>query len=162
MSDPTITCPHCKSSIKLTDSLAAPLLSAKEAEFERRLAAQAKQFEERSLELKQREEVLAKQQASLDEQVAQRLAQERKTLADQAFKRAQLSIAADLDAKERALADLQEALRLNNEKLADAQKAQAEVLRKERELEERNDDGIEEQQEHEDDNRERDYSQYQW
>ncbi|MBN8550240.1 MAG: DUF2130 domain-containing protein [Deltaproteobacteria bacterium] len=32
MSEPTITCPHCKSEIKLTESLAAPLLARREKE----------------------------------------------------------------------------------------------------------------------------------
>ena len=28
MTEPTITCPHCKSEIKLTESLAAPLIES--------------------------------------------------------------------------------------------------------------------------------------
>ncbi len=37
MSEPTITCPNCKTEIRLTESLAAPLLAATRAEYERRL-----------------------------------------------------------------------------------------------------------------------------
>ncbi|MCS1412231.1 MAG: hypothetical protein M2R45_05436 [Verrucomicrobia subdivision 3 bacterium] len=37
MTEPTITCPKCKEEIKLTESLAAPLIKAKEHEYEERL-----------------------------------------------------------------------------------------------------------------------------
>jgi hypothetical protein len=37
MSDQTITCPNCKTEIKLTESLAAPLLEATRKEFERKI-----------------------------------------------------------------------------------------------------------------------------
>lgn len=37
MAEPTIVCPNCKSEIKLTESLAAPLLEATRLDFERRL-----------------------------------------------------------------------------------------------------------------------------
>ena len=43
MTEPTITCPSCKSEIKLTESLAAPLIAATRAQFEQNwLAAQLK------------------------------------------------------------------------------------------------------------------------
>ncbi|HRQ73793.1 MAG TPA: hypothetical protein PLU35_12265 [Phycisphaerales bacterium] len=38
MSEPTITCPNCKTEIRLTESLAAPLLAATRADYERRLS----------------------------------------------------------------------------------------------------------------------------
>jgi hypothetical protein len=37
MSDQTITCPNCKTEIKLTESLATPLLEATRKEFERKI-----------------------------------------------------------------------------------------------------------------------------
>ncbi len=38
MTEPTITCPNCKTEIKLTESLAAPLLAATQQDFDKRLA----------------------------------------------------------------------------------------------------------------------------
>jgi hypothetical protein len=38
MTDPTITCPSCKTEIKLTESLAAPLLESTRRQFEEQLA----------------------------------------------------------------------------------------------------------------------------
>ena len=39
MSDPTITCPKCSCEIKLTDSLAAPLIESTRTEYEKKLKA---------------------------------------------------------------------------------------------------------------------------
>jgi hypothetical protein len=38
MTEPTITCPKCKNEIKLTESLAAPLIESTRQEFEKQLA----------------------------------------------------------------------------------------------------------------------------
>ena len=38
--DPTITCPHCKAEVRLTESLAAPLVEATKARFETQLHAE--------------------------------------------------------------------------------------------------------------------------
>jgi len=38
MTEPTITCPNCKTEIKLTESLAAPLIESTRRDYERRLA----------------------------------------------------------------------------------------------------------------------------
>lgn len=39
-SDPTITCPHCKTEVRLTESLAAPLVEATRAQYETKLQAE--------------------------------------------------------------------------------------------------------------------------
>jgi len=38
MTEPTITCPKCKTEIKLTESLAAPLIESTRQQFEQQLA----------------------------------------------------------------------------------------------------------------------------
>jgi len=38
MTEPTITCPSCKTQIKLTESLAAPLIEATRKQYEQQLA----------------------------------------------------------------------------------------------------------------------------
>jgi hypothetical protein len=38
MTEPTITCPNCKTEIKLTESLAAPLIESTRRQFEQQLA----------------------------------------------------------------------------------------------------------------------------
>ncbi len=61
MSEPTITCPKCKSEIRLTESLAAPLLEQTRVEFQQRLSA-------KDLEITRREEAVAKSTAELEQQ----------------------------------------------------------------------------------------------
>ena len=61
MSEPTITCPSCKSEIRLTESLAAPLLQQTKAEFRRQLSA-------KDVEITLREEAVTKSAAELEEQ----------------------------------------------------------------------------------------------
>lgn len=47
MTDPTITCPNCKAEIKLTESLAGPLLESTRSQYEAQLAAKDTELTER-------------------------------------------------------------------------------------------------------------------
>jgi len=127
MTEPTIICPNCKTEIKLTESLAGPLLEATRRDFERRLAL-------KESDIATREAALSKARESLDDQVAEKLKQERaKIVADEARK-AKLSLATEMEQKAREVAELQEVLKQREAKLAEAQQAQADLLRKQREL----------------------------
>jgi hypothetical protein len=96
--DPKITCPHCKAEVRLTESLAAPLVEATRAQYEAKLQA------------------------------------ERAAIAKAATEKARLAMEADLDQKAKDVADLKELLAARDVKLAEAQKAQADALKKQREL----------------------------
>jgi hypothetical protein len=96
--DPLITCPHCRNDIRLTESLAAPLVQATRDQYEARLRS------------------------------------ERETVAAAAAKQARLELSGELEAKSQELADLGRILRERDEKLKEAQQAQAEAIRKQREL----------------------------
>jgi hypothetical protein len=124
MNEPIITCPHCKAEVRLTESLAAPLIQAK--------------IVEREGEVARRESVIAAQRAELaravelaEQQLTTRLITEREIAAEEA-KKAQLS---ELESKIDQVAHLQRELHERDNKLAEAQKAQAESSRKQRELE---------------------------
>ncbi len=91
MNEPTIVCPSCKSEIKLTESLAAPLIEA-------------------------------------------RVKSERERIGAEEAEKARRVVETDLDQKAREVADLQKVLKERETKLAEAQKAQAELIRKQREL----------------------------
>lgn len=127
MTEPMITCPNCKIEIKLTESLAAPLLEATRQDYEKRLA-------QRNAEIAKREEALAKAKEALDDQVAAKVKQERAKIVAEESKKARLAAATDVEQKAKELSELQEVLKQRNEKLAEAQKAQADLLRKQREL----------------------------
>jgi hypothetical protein len=109
MNEPIISCPNCKTEIRLTESLAAPLLESTRRQYEERIAAK-------------------------DTELAERLEAERKTIAKEESAKARRLLSADIDKQAQELADLQEVLNDRNTKLAEAQKAQAELIRKQREL----------------------------
>ena len=135
MTDPQIVCPNCSTSIKLTESLAAPLVAETKRRFERSLRPRKQQFGQREARLRQAEQELAKSREAIDERVATQLRAERSKIAEAEAKRARLALADELGQRDRRLAEMQQILAANSEKLARAQKAQADVLRKERELE---------------------------
>lgn len=131
----TITCPKCSEKIRLTESLAAPLLIATRKQYELKLAAKDAEVEERESELREQERLLRERQASIDDQVAERLQKERRKLADEEAKRARLAVAGELEAKESEVASLQESLKNASAKVTTLSKAQADLMRRERELE---------------------------
>ena len=109
MAEPTIVCPNCKTEIKLTESLAAPLLEATRRDFEMRLRQK-------------------------DTDLAAKLMEEATKIAAEEARKARLALSNELEQKTRAVAELEKNLTENNTKLAEAQKAQADLLRKQREL----------------------------
>lgn len=138
MIEPTITCPNCKTEIKLTESLAAPLIEATKKQFEQQLAKKDADFAKREQSLREKESQLAedkiKLQESISEQVESQLAKDRARITAEEIKKAKQAASADLEQKTRELTDLQEVLKSREEKLAEAQKAQAGLLKKQREL----------------------------
>lgn len=60
MSEATIICPNCKTKIKLTESLAAPLIESTRREYEKRLAQKDADVAKRDAALREREETLSK------------------------------------------------------------------------------------------------------
>lgn len=134
MTEPTITCPKCATEIKLTESLAAPLIHATREEYEDKLAIQEQKVAEREEVIKSKQAAIADAQKSIDEQVAEKLITERSAIVAEEAKKAKAITASDMAAKSQELIELQDVLQQRNEKLAEAQKAQAELLKKERSL----------------------------
>ncbi|MHB1142243.1 MAG: DUF2130 domain-containing protein [Sulfuricaulis sp.] len=138
MTEPTIVCPNCKTEIKLTESLAAPLIESTRKQFEQQLAQKDSDIAKREQAMREKEKQLADAKNKLDEQVAnqveEQLNKDRARIAAEESKKAKLAAATDLEQKTRELTDLQEVLKQRNEKLAEAQKAQAELIKKQREL----------------------------
>ena len=134
MAEPTIVCPQCKTEIKLTESLAAPLLESVKRDYEQRLSQKDADMTKREQALADRAHLLEKAKATLDQQVAQKLQQERSRIAAEEQQKAKLALGNDLDQKAKEISSLQDVLKQRDIKLAEAQKAQAELIRKEREL----------------------------
>ena len=134
MADPTITCPNCQREIKLTESLAAPLIEVARREYDQRLASVKADMAQREAALRTREEELAKAREAIDAQVAEKLKCERAQIEAAAAKRARLALSGDIEEKAKEIAELQDVLKQREGKLAEAQKAQADLIRKQREL----------------------------
>jgi hypothetical protein len=134
MNEPVIHCPTCRTEIKLTESLAAPLIAETRRQFEQTLAAKDAEVAKREAALKTRESALAAAKASVDEVVATKVKAEREAIAAEEARKAKLLAASELDQKTKELGELQDVLKQRDAKLADAQKAQADLLRKQREL----------------------------
>ena len=138
MTEPTIVCPNCKTEIKLTESLAAPLIESTRRQFEQRLAQKDTEIIQREQAMRAKEKQLIEDKRRLDDQVASQVAEqlkaERTRVIAEESKKAKLASAAELENRVRELAELQEVLKSRDEKLAEAQKAQAELIKKQREL----------------------------
>jgi hypothetical protein len=134
MIDPTITCPNCKTEIKLTESLAAPLIESTRKQYEERIADKETEVAKRESAVREQQALVAIAKEAIDEQVAQKLKEERVSIAAEEAKKARVLLGGDLDTKTKELTELQEVLKQREGKLAEAQNAQAELIRKQREL----------------------------
>ena len=138
MTEPTITCPNCHTVIRLTESLAAPLIAATRQQFEQQLREKDEDVAKREQGVRVRERQLVDAKRTLDDQIADQVAAQLKTerarVIDEEAKKARLASAAELEGKVRELSELNAVLKSRDEKLAEAQKAQAELIKKQREL----------------------------
>lgn len=134
MIEPTIICPNCSTEIKVTESLAAPLIQATRKEYEAKIAEKEADVSKREATLRDQQKEVADVQKSIDEQVTEKLTIERKSIVAEEAKKAKTAVASDLELKAKELTELQEVLEARNAKLEEAQKAQADLIRKQREL----------------------------
>jgi hypothetical protein len=134
MAEPTVLCPQCKIEIKLTESLAAPLLESVRRDYEQRLTQKDSDIAEREQALAERAQSLEKAKQTFEQQVAQKIAIERGRIVAEEARKAKLALGSELDQKIKEVKSLQDILKQNDAKLAEAQKAQADLIRKQREL----------------------------
>jgi hypothetical protein len=134
MAEPTVVCPQCRNEIKLTESLAAPLLESVRRDYEQRLTQKDADMAKREKLLHDREATLEKTKENLDEQIAAKVQQERARITADEAKKAKLALENDLNQKAKEISELYAVLKQRDAKLAEAQKAQADIIRKQREL----------------------------
>jgi hypothetical protein len=135
MSESTITCPYCKQDFRLDETLAAPFLERATRDLKNKLASKETEIAVSQADLRAREEALTKAKEDMDAQVADKLRRERARIAEEENRKAKQALAGEIEQRTREKAELEEVLRQKDAKLAEAQKAQAEHLRKQRELE---------------------------
>jgi len=138
MSEPTIICPNCKTEIRLTESLAAPMIEATRRQFEEQIVLKDAEINKREQQIKLQELSLSESQLAFEEKVSEKVAEqvnsERGRVIAEESRKAKQASASEIEAKARELADLQGVLKERDVKLAAAQQAQADLIRKQREL----------------------------
>jgi hypothetical protein len=132
--EPTIICPNCSTEIKLTESLAAPLIQTVREEYEAKIAQKEADVAKREANVRAQQEAVKDAQKAIEDQVAEKLKTARAAIAEEEARKAKLLTASDLEAKTKEVGDLQEVLKQRDEKLKKAQQAEADLLRKQREL----------------------------
>lgn len=141
VSDSTITCPHCKARLQLTETLAAPLIASLREQYENRLGAKDAELADRGRVLAEGERQLLAEKRSANQLVAEQVAEgirEKSVLiaADEARK-AKMANALEQEESGRQIQELRDVLQLREAKLTEAQSTQAELLRKQRELDDK-------------------------
>src|SRR5207302_3718053 len=126
MDDPTIICPNCKTEIRLTESLAAPLVEATREEFERKLQEKDLLIRAKEAAVTAEKQGLNEQRQELENTIAKRVKEAGQQIAAEEARKAQERVKDALTEREQELAGLRELIEEKNSKLAEAQKAQVE------------------------------------
>lgn len=132
MNEPTITCPNCKTEIRLTESLAAPLIASTRQEYEQRLTRQNADIAAREAAIREQQAALAHAKETIDEQVAARLKAERTGIAAEEARKAREALGDEIAKARQEKAATEELLKERDAKLTEARRNELE-LRKERE-----------------------------
>ena len=136
MNDPMIICPHCKGAVHLTEAMAAPLVEATRKQYLNQIAEKDAAIALRETAILKRESDVADARRSIEAEVANKLKESRQEIAVEEAERARKNSAHELESKTKEITDLEATLKDRSDKLAEAQKAQADLMRKGRDLEE--------------------------
>lgn len=136
MTEPTIVCPNCKTEIKLTESLAAPLIESTRRQYEQRIADKNADIAKREKAVKEQQAALAKAQESIDEHVAAKLKAERAAIAAAEAKKAREALADELTKAQEERSATEALLKDRDAKLAEARKNELELRQERQRLQE--------------------------
>ena len=128
--EPMLSCPNCGEEIKLTESLAAPMVAAVEEKYQKQLAQKDKTIADKEAALAVELDELAAGREQLEARVREQVKEGHDRIRTEEVAKAEESVLANVK-------EMQEQLTANSEKLAEAQKEQATLLRKQREFEEK-------------------------
>src|SRR5580692_1649638 len=106
MAEPTITCPTCKTEIKLTESLASPLIEATRKKYEEQIRQVRSDLSAREAVLRDQQAAIEKQRKSIDDEVSRKVNSEIERVSAEERRKARLLVSVDLDQKEKQIAEL--------------------------------------------------------
>jgi DNA repair exonuclease SbcCD ATPase subunit len=139
MSEPTIACPKCKTEIKLTESLAGPLIESTRREYEQRMAARDANFAEREKAIQEQQAEVVRARQSIEDQVAAKLKIERASIASAEAKKAREALADELAKVREDKEAIDALLKDRDAKLAEARKNELELRQARQQLQEEKD-----------------------
>ena len=125
MSEPTISCPHCNAEVTLTESRTPSLIQLRQ-----KIAEKEAEIARRESAIRAQRGELARAVESIEKRFTTRLKTERERIAAEEATKAQLLSATDLESRAQEIAGLQREIQERDSNLAEAQKTQAELLRK--------------------------------
>ncbi|MEG2497721.1 DUF2130 domain-containing protein [Brevundimonas sp.] len=137
MTEPTIICPSCHSDIKLTESLAGPLVEQTRKAFAEQLSVKDQLIAKAQADVAAVKQSVEQERLDIEATLAKRMDEARKQIATDEAQRAKRMIADDLAARDRQLAEMAETLKAKEEKLKASQATEAEMLKKQRDLDDK-------------------------
>ncbi len=150
--EPSLSCPKSGASIALTESLAAPLVAATRTQYEQRLSAQANAFAAEKQAVSAQQEANERKAAELEatarkqqqemaravqDGVQKQLVTERKAITEQESVRARQRVEDELRTQREAAESQSERIQALTQKLTAAQASEADLLKKEQLLEDK-------------------------
>jgi hypothetical protein len=82
--EPVLVCPNCKKEIRLTESLAAPLVEATRRQYEQRLADKDSEIARRETEIRKQEKAVDDARKAVDNKITGGIRKEREKVAGRA------------------------------------------------------------------------------
>jgi hypothetical protein len=117
--------------MKLTAALVTPLIAKARKQVKQQLAEKEQEFAKREVILRKSQKAIIQ---AMDSEIAKRLQTERTAIGESEAVKARLAFGADTEQRDQLLTEHQYNLNANNSKLAEVQRAHADVIRKTREL----------------------------
>src|SRR4051812_39957301 len=102
-------CPNCNHAIKLTESLAAPLIEESRRGFQEQLAAKDAEMARRADALRQERDQLVRERDGPEDEIARRIGEERARIISQESRKARELVAAEIASKDAEAVELRNA-----------------------------------------------------
>jgi len=135
MAEPSLNCPACGESIKLTESLAGPLIESTRREFEAKMKAKDTDLAEKVAKLNADKVALENNKKALASEIQKGIEAERAVIAKTEAEKAKKLLAIELQTKESEAEDLKTVLADRDKRLAEAQVKEADFIKQKREFE---------------------------
>jgi len=136
MTEPDIKCPNCGTSIKLTESLAGPLIESTKKDFEEKLRAKDDVIRTKMAALKKDQDEVVAARNDLDTEILKAVASEKEKIVLEEKEKAKKLAALDLKKMEDEKLSLEEVLKERETQLQQAHAKELELTRKQRAFDE--------------------------